>query len=258
MRVLKHEGFSVHVGRDDGDMAQQAAADFADFARVLLDWMPEINVVFAGAESQMAFHRALARRTDIPWHRIHAFAVDDFWSPGLPEGCAVAAEPKRELYAHVKPASVNVIDPCAPEAEAEARRYEALIRAHPPHIACIGIGCSGHLALNEPGDTDFNDSRWARVVEVCEASKRQLESDLNFCALPAIPQLGITLTVPALLKAKIIMAIVPYAIKAPIVKRFFESPVTQALPATILKNHPDVRLYLDQESFSDGCPTTNI
>jgi len=244
-------GVFVQVGQDVVRMAEQAATDFADCARALLAHRPALNAVFAGAESQMAFHRALARRADISWSRIHAFAVDDFWAPGLPEACAVAAEPKRELYAHVHPASVNVIDPCAPDAEAEARRYEALIRAHPPHLACIGIGCSGHLALNEPGDTDFKDSRWVRVVTVCEASRRQLESDPNFCALPAIPRQGITLTLPAILQAERILAIVPYAIKAPIVKRFLECSVTEALPATILKKHSGTRLYLDQDSFRE-------
>lgn len=245
-------GMPVYVGKDDAQIADRAAADFAAVAHERLEQTPEINVVFAGAESQMMFHRALARRTDIPWHRIHAFAVDDFWSPGLPEACAVAAEPKRELYAHVRPASVNVIDPSAPDAEAEALRYEALIRAHPPHIACIGIGCSGHLALNEPGDTHFSETRWARVVEICEASKRQLEVDPNFCMLPAIPEKGITLTIPAILHATTILTLVPYAIKAPIVRRFFESPVSEDMPATILKQHPGTRLYLDRDSFRNA------
>jgi glucosamine-6-phosphate deaminase len=252
MMRRKVENIDVHVGRDDHEIATQAAEDFVGFARARLARTPELNVVFAGAESQMTFHRALASRTDIPWNRIHAFAVDDFWSPGLPEACAVAAEPQRELYAHVKLAGVHVIDPGAADAETEARRYESLIRAHPPHIACIGIGCSGHLALNEPGDTDFNDPRWARVVEVCEASKRQLEADPNFMMLPAIPERGITLTVPAILKAEHILVLVPYAVKAPIVKRFFESPVTPSLPATILKQHPGTRLYLDRDSFRDA------
>jgi glucosamine-6-phosphate deaminase len=252
MMRMQIENLPVYVGHDDQQIAEQAVEDFVGFACALLARTPELNVVFAGAESQMTFHRALASRTDIPWNRIHAFAVDDFWSPGLPEACAVAAEPKRELYANVQPASVNVIDPCAADADAEARRYETLIRAQPPHIACIGIGCSGHLALNEPGDTDFHDPRWVRVVDVCEASKRQLEADPNFMRLPAIPERGITMTVPAILEAEHILVLVPYAIKAPIVKRFFESPVTPTLPATVLKQHPGARLYLDQDSFRDA------
>jgi glucosamine-6-phosphate deaminase len=231
--------------------AKRAAADFSAAVHRTLESKPEANVIFAGAESQMEFHRAIARLHDIDWARIHTFAVDDFWSPGLPPNLAVAAEPRRELYAKVKPASINVLDPSAPDAEAEARRYEALVRAQPPDIACIGIGCSGHLALNEPGDTSFAEPRWVRVVDVCAESKRQLEQDPNFKALGTIPAKGITLTIPAILHAAAVLVIVPYAIKAAIMQRFMESPVTEALPASILKDKAGARLYLDEESSFD-------
>ena len=246
--VIRCGQLEAFVDKTVKTSAKRAAADFADAVRRTLQARPEANVIFAGAESQMEFHRALARLHDVDWAHINAFAVDDFWSPGLPPDLAVAAEPRRELYAKVKPKSINVLDPSAPDAEAEARRYEALIRARPPDIACIGIGCSGHLALNEPGDTNFAEPRWVRVVDVCQESQRQLEQDPNFKALGTIPARGITLTIPAILHAEAVLVIVPYAIKAPIIRRFMDSPVTEALPASILKDKAGTRLYLDEES----------
>ena len=238
----------VFVDGSAGESAGRAAADFAAAAARLLGTRPELNVVFAGAESQMEFHRALARRADIDWPRINAFAVDEFWSPGMPAELIVAAEPRRELYSQVPVRSVHGPDPSAPDPEAEAERYEALLRAHPPDMACIGIGCSGHLALNEPGATDFADPRLVRVVEVCAESVRQLEQDPNFRALGSIPRRGITLTVPAILRAAVVMAIVPYALKAPVIRSFFASPVSAALPATALRSKAGARLYLDRDS----------
>jgi len=238
------------VAGSAAEAAERAAADFAGLAAGLLRSRAQLNVVFAGAESQQEFHRALARRADVPWPRINAFAVDEFWAPGIPPELAVAAEPRRELYARVLIRSVNVLDPSAPDPEAERARYEALIAAHPPDLACIGIGCSGHLALNEPGQTSFADRQLVRVVEVCAESRRQLEQDPNFRALGQIPERGITMTVPAILRAEAVLAVVPYALKAPIVKRFFESAVSEALPATALKTKSGARLYLDAESYS--------
>ena len=109
---------------------------------------------------------------------------------------------------------------------------------------------SGHLAFNEPGQADFADPELAKVIDVCEESKRQLMADPNFRALGRIPEVGVTMTVPALLSAAAVLVVVPYRIKAEAVRRFFTSPVTPAVPATALKTKAGARLYLDAESFS--------
>ena len=229
-------------------MAERAAEDFSSTAASLLGALPVIDVVFSGAQSQGAFHAALRVRQDIAWDRINAFAVDEFYSPGMPAGNAVSAQPRRDLYRHVALRSVNVIDYAAFDPEAERARYEALITKHPPHISCLGIGISGHLALNEPGAADFEDPQKVRLVRVCDESKRQLENDPNFKDLPAIPDQGITITLPVLMAASAILVVVPYALKAPIIARLMTAPVTNALPATILKLQKHARMYLDHES----------
>lgn len=248
MRRLAFGSLAVHAADSTAEMAQAAAADLAQAASLLLREHASINIVFSGARSQGAFHAALRVLPGIDWGRIHAYAVDEFWSPGLPPECAVAAQPRRDLYRHVPLASVDVIDAHAPDPEIECRRYEALVAAHPPHIACLGVGVSGHIALNEPGDTDFHDRRIARVVRVVESSRRQLEADPNFSALPSIPERGITLTLPILLAAARILVVVPYAEKSPIVARLRDAPVSPALPATILKTRDNAVLYLDPDS----------
>jgi len=246
------EALTVLVFEDVAALAARAAADAAAELRRLAAAHREVNAIFAGAESQMEFHRALAARTDVDWSAVNAFAVDDFWCPGMPEDCRVAAQPARDLYSRVRPRSVNSLNPDAPDPEAEARRYQALLRTHRPHLACIGIGVSGHLALNEPGACSFGDERWVRVAALCSESKRQLESDPNFRRLPAIPERGITCTIPALMAAERVMAIVPYRAKAAVIRRFFQSPAGEALPATALKTQPGARLYLDADSFSES------
>ena len=245
---------SVLTAETTEEMAACAADDFAAHAERLLRGLPEINVVFAGAESQGAFHAALRTRRTIAWSRINAFSVDEFIAPGMPPENAVSAQPRRDLYRHVPLRSVNVIDFAAPDPEAERARYEALLAAHRPHLCCIGIGISGHIALNEPGATDFHDPRAVRIVSVCEESKRQLERDPNFRALPAIPERGITTTIPFLLAAEHILVVVPYALKAPIIRRLRESPVTTELPASILKERRNARLYLDAGSAGLPAP----
>lgn len=230
------------------EMAEKAAADFAADAAALLKSNKEINVVFSGAESQTVFHRSLRGRTDIEWRRINAFSVDEFYAPGMSAENAVSAQPTRDLYRHVPLKSVHVIDYAAKDTELERRRYEAVIAAHPPHISCLGIGISGHIALNEPGDTNFHDPQRVRFVRVVDESKRQLEKDPNFKALAAIPDSGFTITIPTLISAQVILVVVPYAIKASIVAGLMDAAISPDFPASILKQKENATLYLDPES----------
>jgi glucosamine-6-phosphate deaminase len=238
----------VFTAETTEEMAGRAADDFAAHAARLLQGVPEINIVFAGAESQQAFHAALRERRTISWHRINAFSVDEFIAPGMPPENAVSAQPRRDLYRHVPLKSINVIDFAAADPEGERTRYETLLAVHRPHMCCLGIGMSGHIALNEPGDTDFHDQQVVRIVSVCEESRRQLSQDPNFRSLPAIPERGLTITLPFLLSAAHVLVVVPYALKAPIIGRLRNAAVTSALPASLLKERRNARLYLDPGS----------
>jgi glucosamine-6-phosphate deaminase len=249
---FQHGEVTVRVYPDSAALAAAAATDAAAEMVSALGSSTEANVIFAGAESQMEFHRHLAGHAEVDWSRVNAFAVDDFWCPGIPPEYRVAAQPRRDLYSRVRPRSVNVIDTDADDPEAEAARYERLLGEHPVHLACVGIGVSGHLALCEPGETDFRDARKVRPVSICRASREQLERDPNFKALERIPERGITCTVPALLGAGRVLVIVPYAAKAGAIRRFFTSPVSEDMPATVLKTKPGTLLYLDADSFGQS------
>jgi len=246
-----HEKIQVSVADSSLEMAELAAADLAaEVNRLAQASTDDIHIVFAGAESQQEFHKALVRRSDIDWTRIQAFAVDEFYAPGIPAEYAVSRQPRRDLYDHVPIKAVHILDFAAADPEAERARFEKLIEQHPLHIACMGIGESGHLAFNEPGQTDFNDPLNVRIIEVCDASKAQLEKDPNFMKLGQIPSMAITMTVPPLMKAPAMFVVVPYRNKAKAVQRFFESDVTPDFPATIVKRKEGARLYLDTDSYS--------
>jgi glucosamine-6-phosphate deaminase len=250
MKSFTHVKLNVMVCENDEALAARAASDFAAEVRRLLEDRESLNVIFAGAESQMKFHQALVAREDIPWQKLHAIAVDEFWAPHIPRECSVCEQPRRDLYQHVPLAKVSMLDFAAEDPEAERARYERIVRDHPPHVACLGIGVSGHLAFNEPGDAVFDEHQPVKLVDVCEQSKRQLMSDPNFKGLGTIPEKGITITIPTLLTADSIFCLAPYRIKAEIIRDMFSAGITTHLPATVLKTHPNTRLYLDEESYS--------
>jgi len=238
---------------DKYDLGVKAASAVAATMRELLAQKIEIRMIFAAGESQMTFLDALSHEPKIEWNRIICFNMDDFWDIRMPEECTCGYQTRIQLYDKVQPKSYYLVKYNASDPYEEAHRFGELIqKAGQVDILCQGIGTSGHLALNEPNQTDFNDSVWARVVDIAEQSKNQLMEDPNFRALGYIPEKGITLTIPAMFSATYIFTMVPLRLKRKILTRVFaiENPTTN-LPATILRINKGA-LFVDRNS----CPVS--
>jgi glucosamine-6-phosphate deaminase len=250
--LMTHYGRTeVIVCDDEFHLGRRAATAVAGKMRELLRSQDAISMVLAAGESQNTFLSALSQQPDLDWPRVVCFNMDDFWDAQMPEQFTCGHQTRTQLYDKVKPREFHLVRFNAPHPEAEARRFGGLIaRAGTIDILCQGIGTSGHLALNEPGATDFRDSELVRVVDLAEQSKKQLRDDPNFKDLGYIPQQGITMTIPALLAARHVFTMTPLALKREILTRMVAiTHPTAALPATILYQTPGV-LFVDRNS----CP----
>ena len=253
---MRTDGFAygktrVIVCKDEWDLGTRAAADVANKMKELLKEKQEIRMIFAAGESQMTFLDSLATQPGVEWSRVVCFNMDDFWDTRIPEQFTCGYQTRTQLYDRVHPKSFQLVQFNATDPHREALRFESMLRAAGPvHILCQGVGTSGHLALNEPFDTDFRDPSWVKVVAIAEQSKRQLSEDPNFRDLGFIPDKGITMTLPAMLSAAHVYTMVPLALKRPILTRVLAATVpTEALPASILSEVPG-NLYVDRHS----CP----
>ena len=85
---------------------------------------------------------------------------------------------------------------------------------HPLDLCCCGIGENGHLAFNDPPVADFDDPLDVKVVALDAASRRQQVGEGHFATIDDVPTHAITVTIPALLRARRVLAIVPEARKA--------------------------------------------
>jgi glucosamine-6-phosphate deaminase len=243
----------IHVCRDEHDLGERAAAAVAATMRELLAGHQEIRIVFAAGESQNTFLAALSRQPGLDWQRVVCFNMDDFWDPRMPDEFTCGHQTRTQLYERVHPRQFHLVRFNAADPGEEARRFAGVLSsAGEIHILCQGIGTSGHLALNEPGATDFADRELVRVVELAEQSKRQLRADPNFQGLGYIPEKGITMTIPALLAAPRRFTMVPLALKREILTRMMviAEPTTE-LPATILHRYAGT-LYVDRNSCPPG------
>ncbi len=250
MISFKKNHLEVKVFDNVNLLAAHAAKDVSSSINELLKNKKEINIIFSGAESQELFLKKLSAEENIEWNRINAFAVDEFISPDINPEFRVASQPEKLLYSKVPIKSVNSINYAAENIEKERNRYERLIKKNPPDIACLGIGKSGHIAFNEPGQSSFNDPQDVRIIEVHKDSEDQLLQDPNFKQLGNIPRKAITVTIPPLMRCSHVFIVTPYKIKSRIIKQLMESNVHESLPASILQTKENAKLYLDRDSYS--------
>ncbi len=130
----------------------------------------------------------------------------------------------------------------AEEVAGHCARYEQAIRdAGGLDVQILGIGRTGHVGFNEPGSP--RDSR-TRLVTL-HADTRRDAAD-GFGGEENVPRQALTMGVATILEARAILLLASGARKAEIVRQAMEGPVSEAVPATFLRGHPDVTFVLDE------------
>ena len=152
------------------------------------------------------------------------------------------------LFNHVLCKNVHFIDAGSENIEQECNRYSRFLREYPPDIVCLGIGENGHIAFNDPSVADFNDPELVKVVELDEDCRQQQVNDGCFPDLHQVPTHAITLTIPAMMNARYLFVTVPGPRKAQAVHKTLNDQISPDCPATILRTHKNVKLYLDKDS----------
>jgi len=143
------------------------------------------------------------------------------------------------------------VDGNAPDPEQVCRDYADRLRSFDPQICLLGIGENGHLAFNDPGAADFNDPLDVKVVHLDAVCRQQQTAEGWFNTVEEVPKCAITLTIPTLLRVPRLIVSVPGSRKAKIVRRTMEDAISTTCPATILRAHSEVTVYLDEASAAE-------
>jgi glucosamine-6-phosphate deaminase len=142
------------------------------------------------------------------------------------------------------------VDGTDPDPEQVCRFYAEKLRSSQPQLCLLGIGENGHLAFNDPGVADFDDPANVKVVYLDAACRKQQAAEGWFNTAEGVPEYAISLTIPTLLRVPKLIVSVPGSRKAEIMRRTLEEVISTECPATILRTHPDVTVYLDRDSAS--------
>jgi glucosamine-6-phosphate deaminase len=210
-----------------------------------------IGVIFATGASQLDTLDALTTIEGLSWNKIRGFHLDEYI--GLPEDhkASFRGYLRKNLAQKVKMLEFNEVDGTAPDPAAVCQAYAEKLQSADPQLCLLGIGENGHLAFNDPGIADFNDPVDVKIVHLDSACRLQQSAEGWFNSPADVPEQAITLTIPALFRVPKLIVSVPGMRKAKIMRRALEEEISTECPATILRTHPDVTIYLDKESAAE-------
>jgi glucosamine-6-phosphate deaminase len=135
--------------------------------------------------------------------------------------------------------------------DAHCSDYELRIaRAGGIDIQVLGIGRNGHIGFNEPGSR--RESR-TRAVELDLFTRE--DAAAQFGGLGRVPRRAITMGIATILEARRVRVLAFGAGKRDVVRRALEEPIGPAMPATFLRGHADVRLYVDRAAHPEAKST---
>ncbi len=239
---------TVRVEADLAAMARHAARTAANAIIASVAIRGTANVMFASGASQLAFFAELAKLPGIDWASVTGFHMDEYIGVPGDQPASFARYMREHIVGPMHPGEFHVLDGAALDPTAECARYAALLDGHPLDLCCLGIGENGHLAFNDPPVADFADPLTVKVVDLDDACKRQQVGEGHFPSVDAVPPRAMTVTIPALLRAAVVLAVVPETRKAVAVRDALEGPVSTRCPASILQRTAHAVLYLDRDS----------
>ena len=140
---------------------------------------------------------------------------------------------------------IHLFDALAADIEDECRKMDTLVSAKDGiDLMIVGIGMNGHIGFNEPSES-FN--QYSHVVDLDEATKAVGQK--YFRQRTELTR-GITLGLHHVLQAKKVILIANGLKKADIIRKALEEDVTPYLPASIIRNHANGWVMIDDEAAS--------
>ncbi|MGC8976468.1 MAG: 6-phosphogluconolactonase [Candidatus Ratteibacteria bacterium] len=263
---MEIKNFKIFILKDNEELGKKAGEDAG---KILEEYTKNKKCicVFAAAPSQDTFLENLSKNKKINWKNIYAFHLDEYID--LPKGHPNTFQeylkthifskvdiPEENIF-YIKDAGKDPDEIIKNYTELFKKKYKEVKKGNGLYLAFIGIGVNGHIAFNEP-NTDLLRKEFIIKIKIDDISVKQQYDDYKnhpnpkarYKSLDDVPRNALTMTVSGILLADKIFCMVPGKQKADAVKLTFEGEISKKVPASFLRLHNDVSLYIDLDSSS--------
>jgi glucosamine-6-phosphate deaminase len=238
---------NISISENASELGQKAAELAAQILTKVIFDNGEARMVVSTGSSQFEMFQALVKEK-VDWTKVTIFHLDEYI--GLPvTHKASFRKYLNERFINLVPVkkfySVDVEGNIA----GLLGELTSELRKKPVDLGLIGIGVNGHIAFNDP-PADFNTHDAYIVVKLNEECKMQQVNEGWFKTMEDVPDEAVSMSVWQIMQCRTIISVVPHLVKADAVKNTLISKLSNSIPATMLKQHPDWHLFIDKNSAS--------
>lgn len=184
------------------------------------------------------------QKNNTSYAQIKTFNLDEYVGLPISHPESYYAFMHRNLFDHIdiKEENVHIPSGLGENLEKQAEEYDQMIAENPVDIQLLGIGSDGHIAFNEPG-TPFDIG-----THVCDLAQSTINDNCRFFDndISKVPTQAVTQGIGTIMKAKNILLVANGENKAQAIKDMIEGPVDEKCPASVLQNHDNVTVIIDE------------
>jgi glucosamine-6-phosphate deaminase len=237
------------------DNALELGSKAARFAAKKLDEAIKQNgdarLVVSTGSSQFETLQSLLNE-NVEWDKIEVFHLDEYIGLPVTHVASFRKYLNERFISHIKVKKFHSVD-VEGDIDNKIKSLTDEIRKKPVDLGLIGIGVNGHIAFNDP-PADFDTREAYIVVNLDEECRMQQVNEGWFKSIDDVPLQAVSMTPWQIMQCRTIISCVPHKVKAVAVKNTLINSLTEIVPATMLKQHSDFHLFLDNNSASEIIP----
>jgi glucosamine-6-phosphate deaminase len=248
------ERIPTRIFDDAAQASLTAAREIADLIRRRADRGLPCVLGLATGSTPLTVYQELVRLhrcEGLSFRNVVTFNLDEYYPMQRPELQSYWRFMHENLFDLIDiPADhVHLPDGRVPEAQVaeHCRQYERMIAdAGGMDLQLLGIGRTGHVGFNEPGSARTSRTR---LIHLDRVTRTDAASD--FFGEENVPRRALTMGVGTILEARRVLLIAFGENKAGVIARAVEGPVTPAVAASYLQQHPNAQFLLDRAAAAE-------
>ena len=223
----------------------------ADIIADLMKAKPACILGLATGSTPVGMYRELIRKNragEIDFSAVETYNLDEYYPITPDNDQSYRYFLNKTLFdeVNIDKAKTHVPNGAAADAEAACREYDAAYAlTGGADVQVLGIGQNGHIAFNEPEEALTVGTHVTGLTEdTIKANSR------FFASIDEVPTRALTMGMGSIMMAKKIILLANGKNKHAAIAAMLNDTVTTAVPATLLKLHPDVVVICDKEAYN--------
>ncbi|AOG60113.1 glucosamine-6-phosphate deaminase [Spiroplasma helicoides] len=228
-----------------------------DFILEKVKQNPNVILGLATGSSPITTYEYIIEKTkenNIDWSGVKTFNLDEYvgLTPDHEQSYRYFMEKQLFEHINIKKENTHVPNGLWKTNEEAAQYDEEIKKAGGIDLQLLGIGQNGHIGFNEPG------ASFDSITSIVDLTKTTIEANSRFFEkVSDVPTKAVSMGLKSIMNSKEIILIASGANKTEAIKHLIKGEIGTEWPCTVLQNHPNVTVIVDQEAAKEAISAAN-